>query len=238
VTDSGDRRFLTTQWSVVLAAARPDGTTGARAALADLCGAYWFPLYAFARRRGASADEAADLTQGFFAELLEKGAVGDADRTRGRFRTFLLAAFRHHWSRQRERAAAAKRGGGKVPLSLDFDDGARRWALEPASDRTPEREFERRWALTTLERALEQVRSACDPERFDALSPFLTAGTERPSYTDTAERLGLSESAVKSAIRRLRLDYRAALRAEIAGTLTDERDLEAEIRDLMDALAG
>jgi RNA polymerase sigma-70 factor (ECF subfamily) len=235
----GRHRFLTTQWSVVLAAAGDD-TGEARDALTALCEAYWYPLYAFARRRGAQEPEAADLTQGFFAVLLEKDYVRAADRERGRFRTFLITAFRNYWSKEREKAGAQKRGGGHRHLSLDFEEGERRYRLEPSTDITPERVYERRWALTILDRALDRVRQHSaetgKAEQFEVLEPFLAAGSGRPAYAEVAEALGISESAIKSAIRRLRLRYRDALREEIAGTVPDESAVDAEIRHLMDAL--
>ncbi len=237
---TGPQRFRTTRWSVVVAAGGPESLL-AKAALEDLCGAYWLPLYSFARRRGASEHEAQDLTQAFFAALLEKNYVADADRQRGKFRTFLLTSFRHHCSKEREKAAAQKRGGGRVHLSLDFDEGERRYRLEPTSDLTPERVFERRWALTTLERGLERVKHhherAGDLATFEALEPFIAPGTVRPTYAETAERIAKSETAVKAAIRRLRIRYREALRAEIADTVPAETDIDAEVRELMEALA-
>ncbi len=234
-------RFLTTQWSVVLAAGGSD-TAEARDALAELCEAYWYPLYAFARRGGAKQHDAADLTQGYFATLLEKDYVRDADRGRGRFRTFLIRSFRNYCSKEREKAAAQKRGGGHTLMSLDFDEGERRYQLEPVSDLTPERVFEKRWALTVLARALDRLRVQHEAEdktqHFAALEPYLAAGTIRPSYEEAAERLGLGESAVKSAIRRLRLRYRDVLREEIAGTVTDPAAVDEEIRHLMEALGA
>ncbi len=235
-----ERRFLTTHWSTVLAAGGTDSEP-ARAALTELCVAYWVPLYAFARRAGADEHDAADLTQDFFAALIENDVVAAADRERGRFRTFLIAAFRHHCSNARVRAAAQKRGGGRTRVPLDFGEGERRYRLEPVDDVTPERVFERRWALTVLARALAAVeadmRGRGKGPLYAALEPYLAAGTERPAYAETAARLGLSEGAVKSAIRRVRARYRNALRAEIAHTVPDEDAVDAEIEHLMAALS-
>ncbi len=237
----GARRFLTTQWSVVLAANEPDSAV-ARGALEELCAAYWYPLYAFERRRGTSSHDAQDLVQEFFATLVEKGYLRDADRERGRFRTFLLTAFRNHTSKERAKAGAQKRGGDLTHLSLDFEDGERRYKSEPEDGLTPERVFERRWALTLLDLTLtrlEETMRADGKERvFTALRPFLAAGTLRPSYEDAAEAAGLTVSAVRSAIRRLRIAYRDALRDEIARTVPDGASVDDEIRHLMDAVAN
>lgn len=234
------RRFLTTQWSVVLAATGDDSEI-ARGALEDLCTSYWFPLYAFARRRGASEHDAQDAVQSFFATLLEKDYLGAADRERGRFRTFLLTAFRNHSSKAREKAHAQKRGGGRPHLSFDFDEGERRYSREPADERTPEREFERRWGLTLLENSVELLaaewREAGKERAFEAFRPFLAAGTIRPTYEEAAEAAGMSLSATKSAIHRLRISYREALRAEIARTVPSEEAVDAEIRHLMEAVS-
>lgn len=238
---AADRRFDTTRWSMVLAAADDDSGV-ARAALSELCEAYWYPLYAFARRRGAASAEAEDLTQGFFAMLLAKDYVRDADRTRGRFRTFLLAAFRHHCSKEFDKAKALKRGGGARVLSIDYAAGDARYALEPVENLTPEHLYAKRFALTILDRTLARVREA-EAARgrsadFAVLQPFLAPGTGRPTYEEAAARLGLSDSALKSAVRRLRLRYRDALRAEIAETVPSAADVDAEIRELMEILGS
>ena len=233
------RRFATTRWSVVMAAGG-DSTQASRTALSELCGTYWYPLYAFARRRGASEHEAQDLVQGFLADLLERESVRHADPERGRFRSFLLKAFQNYVGHQRDRARAQKRGGGKAPLSLDFEDGERRYQLEPVDALTPERVFERRWALTVLGRAVERLRermaSQGRGEWFAVMEPHLAAGTGAPPHAETAERLGMKEGAVKVAVHRLRARYREAIRAEIAETVEGRSAIDAEIRRLMDAL--
>jgi RNA polymerase sigma-70 factor (ECF subfamily) len=238
VTDAGDPTFRTTRWSVVLAAGAKDAA--ARDALATLCATYWYPLYADARRRGADRAAAEDLVQGFFAALVEKDWAGDADPERGRFRAFLLTAFRRFAAKQRAKEVAAKRGGGRV-LSLDFDEGEARLQAEAGSESDPERAFERRWALTLLARALERTRrefeTAGKAELFDALGPFVgAAGGERP-YADVAARLSMTEGAVKVAVHRLRARHRENVRAEIRDTVADEAHVEDEIRRLMDAVA-
>ena len=237
----GPHRFHTTRWSIVVAAGEgvtPEG----RAALETLCRACWFPLYAFARRGGDGPEEAADLVQGFFAELLEKGYLRQADRERGRFRTFLLAAFRHHASKEREKARAQKRGGGVATMSLDFAYGESRYLAEPVDDRTPERIYERRWALSLLDRVLEELRASYgEGERgvvFDALRPLLVGGGPATSLGEIGTRIGMSEGAAKVALHRMRRRYRDLLRAAIAETVADPAEVDDEIRHLLEALAG
>ena len=237
----GPRRFETTHWSIVIAAGAAADTAG-RAALESLCAAYWYPLYAFERRFGTRAEEARDLVQGFFAELLEKDVLRQADRARGRFRTFLLAAFRHFVSREREKERALKRGGGRALLPLDFEDGESRFLREPVDDRTPERLFERRWALTLLDGAVARLRDehreAGREDLFEALRWTIGAGgaAEAP-WAEVGARLGMSEGAVKVAAHRLRRRYREVLRAAIAETVADPSDVDDEIRHLLEALA-
>lgn len=239
---AGSPRFATTRWSIVVAAGAGEDTAG-RAALESLCRAYWYPLYAFERRGGTRAEDARDLVQGFFAELLEKDVLAQADRDRGRFRTFLIAAFRHFASKEREKARALKRGGGRAPLPLDFEDGESRYLREPADERTPERLFERRWALTLLEEALgrlrEEHRVAGREDLFEALRGTLgSAGGPEASYAALGEGLGMSEGAVKVAVHRLRRRYRDVLRAAIAETVADPSEVDDEIRCLLGALAA
>jgi len=243
VDDAGKGReaFHTTHWSLVFKAAER-GTSQAQRALATLCETYWYPLYAYARRLGADPDEARDQTQAYFASLLEKNYVGDADRQRGRFRTFLITSFRNHRSKERKRAAAAKRGGGQVLLSFDYDDAEHRYRLEPIDHRTPEQVFERRWALTLLDRAVDEVRkqyrSGGKAELFDVLSPLLAgARLDRP-YSEIAHALEISEGALKVAAHRLRGRFRDTLRALIAETVAEDVSIEDELRDLMRIVTG
>ncbi len=240
MTDPGSPRFATTRWSIVVAAGAAADTEG-RAALESLCRSYWYPLYAFERRGGTPAADAQDLVQGFFAELLEKDYLRQADRERGRFRTFLLAAFRHFASKEREKARALKRGGGRKALPLDFEDGESRYLLEPADERTPERIYERRWALTLLDETLDRLRTEHDvagrADLFEALRGTLSGGETAP-YADLGARLGMSEGAVKVAVHRLRKRYREVLRSLIAETVAEPGDVDDEIRHLLDALAG
>ena len=237
-SSSGPEAFRSTQWSMVLAAGgeSPDS----RRALAELCRVYWYPVYAYIRRRTASVQDAPDLTQAFFARVLEKNYFAQADRKRGRFRAFLLTAVQHFLSHERERAAAQKRGGGRAMLSLDFANGEARYALEPADDVTPERLFDRQWATALLEQVEALLRQefadAGQATQYELLQPLMTRAAAT-SYHDVGLAWGMSEGAVKTAVYRMRLRFRELLRAEIAGTLTDAQAIDDEIRDLF-ALLG
>lgn len=229
--------FETTQWTLVVAAGdsrHPDS----RAALEDLCQAYWHPLYAYLRRRGYKKEEAEDLVQGFFAQLLEKNYIKAADPERGRFRSFLLTSLKNYAANEWDRRSAAKRGGTATTLSLDFQDAEGRYVVEPADERTPEEEFDRGWAIAQLEQVLERMRDEAgeDDERFAALQGFLTGAGEDVRYKDVAERLGMSEGAVKVAVHRLRQRFGTILRAEVARTLADPADVDDEIRHLFASL--
>ena len=188
-----------------------------------------------------NADEAADSTQGVFIELIEKNYLGQAEQSRGRFRTFLLTAYRHHASKQREKGAALKRGGGATTLSLDYDDGERRYVIEPADGMTPERLYERGWAVALLGRVLEQLRedyrSSGKSSLFEALCPIVVDGGAGSSYRELGQALGMSEAAVKVAAHRLRQRYAGRLRSEIATTVTSEQEVDGEIRSLLQALS-
>jgi DNA-directed RNA polymerase specialized sigma24 family protein len=234
----GGAGFATTRWSLVRAAGRRASPEAERA-LAALCETYWYPLYAYARRRGLDAEAAGDATQGFFARLLEKGDLAVADRTRGRFRSFLLAAFGHYLANERDRERALRRGGGRPTLSLDFDAGESRYGLEPADEATPERIFDRRWALTLLDRAFARLRDeyglAGKGDLFEALRPAL-AGDRGAPYVEVAARLGMTEGAVKVAAHRLRSRCGEVIRAEIAETVGSAEEVEDELRQLFAAL--
>lgn len=228
-------RFATTQWTIVLAA-RHGTESEARLALEALCQAYWYPLYAYVRRRGHAADEAEDLTQAFFADLLSRDFLGSVDRSKGRFRSFLLASLEHFLSHEREKERALKRGGGARSLDLDADEAETRYRYEPADPLTPELVFERRWGLTVMERAMGrlQVESTRDqPERFDRLKPYLTGSVPQAQYREVAAALGMTENAVKATVHRLRQRYGRLLREEIAETVADPAEVDAELRHLL-----
>jgi RNA polymerase sigma factor (sigma-70 family) len=232
-------RFASTRWSIVAAAGRKESPE-ARAALAVLCQAYWYPLYAYARRRLARADDAQDLTQEFFARLLEKDYLQAADPRRGKFRSFLLTAFQRFLAKEHARAGAQKRGGHRRPLSLDFQDGEHRYRHEPADPTTPETLYERRWALTLLAQVFARLRqelTRAGKERlFEALKGTLAGdGTGEP-YERIGRDLGLSEPAVKTAAHRLRRRYQELLRAEVAQTVASPEEVEDELRDLFAAV--
>ena len=214
----------------------------ARAALEELCGSYWYPVYAFVRRRGEQAEDARDLTQGFFARLLEKDYLEAADPERGRFRTFLLTAVSRFLSNERARENTQKRGGDATTLSLDFERGEERYQHEPADHWTAEKIFDRRWALTLLDQAvalLKQDYSASGKGTiFDELKVFLTGDSGAPGYEESAARLNMSPGAVKVAVHRLRQKYRESLRQLIAQTVAVEEDIESELHVLLSALRG
>jgi RNA polymerase sigma-70 factor (ECF subfamily) len=232
-------RFASTRWSIVAAAGRKESPE-ARTALAALCQGYWYPLYAYARRRLANAEDARDLTQEFFAVLLEKDYLQAADARRGKFRSFLLTAFQHFLSKERARSTALKRGGQRRALPLEFQDGEHRYCREPADLTTPESLYQRRWAMTLLEQALVRLRqefTACGKERlFEALKGTLTGDGADEPYEHIGRNLGLSETAVKTAAHRLRRRYQELLRAEVAQTVTSPEEVEDELRDLFAAV--
>jgi RNA polymerase sigma-70 factor (ECF subfamily) len=238
VADRGGARFATTRWSLVLAAGRRSNARSTEA-LASLCETYWYPVYAVIRRQGYGVDEARDLTQGFFARVLEKNYFGDADPARGRFRAFLWAAIRHFLSNERDRERALKRGGAQVVVSLEVETAEGRYQLEPRDEVTPERLFDQRWALVLLDNVLARLRSSqriAKRAMFDALKGFLTGDSEGDSYQAVGKALGLSEGAVKVAVHRMRRQFREALIAEIAGTVADPADIDGEVRHLLKAL--
>ncbi|MGA2244388.1 MAG: sigma-70 family RNA polymerase sigma factor [Verrucomicrobiota bacterium] len=238
---SGGAQFDQTQWSIVLAAAGKKDQALAERGLEKLCRIYWRPLYSYIRRQGENSHDAQDLTQEFFARLLEKDFLGSVDQTKGRFRSFLLAALRHFLSHQRDRARAQKRGGGQTPLSLDFSDAETGLGFQPADEQTPEKAFEKRWALTLLEQALARLRQEYSErgrlEIFEQLKTTLTEGRGGVAYAELAAGLGISEASVKMAVHRLRQRYRAVVRAEIAETVAQESEVEDELREVFRALS-
>jgi RNA polymerase sigma-70 factor (ECF subfamily) len=226
-------RFATTQWKVVIEAR--DGTESqARLALESLCHAYWFPLYAYVRSRGHEADTARDLTQAFFADLLGRNFLDTIDRSKGRFRSFLLASLEHFLSHERDKANALKQGGGVPPVSLDAADAETRYRLEPADPVTPELVFERRWGMTVMERTMDRLRDeyVAQPDRFEQLKACLT-GDSPDRYAEIGGALGMTEAAVKAAVHRLRQRYGRLLREEIAETVTSDTEVDEELRHLL-----
>jgi RNA polymerase sigma-70 factor (ECF subfamily) len=225
---------------VVLTAGHGDAPQ-AQTALEELCRTYWYPIYAYIRREGYSPHDAQDLTQEFFARLLEAGDLTTVGQEKGKFRSFLLAALNHFLSHEREHAQAAKRGGRATFMS--FDDGAAeaRYAIELATELTPERAFERRWAATLLEQAFARVRrefvAAGKAQLFEHLQSFLAADTEAGEYEAVAGKVQMRPGAVAVAVHRLRQRYRAAVRAEIAHTVASPDQIEDEMHSLFAALA-
>lgn len=232
-------RFAATNWSLVLAAGGTD-SQAARPALCRLLETYWYPLYAFVRRSGRDPNDASDLTQAFVACLLERNSLALADPAKGKFRTFLLTSIERflvddHRSRRRE-----KRGGGTQVLSLSFLDAEERYRLEPIDPMTPERMYERRWAMTLLDRALKRLEGESATTGrgavFAALKPFLSGEPAGCSYVEIARGLAMTEGAVKTAVHRLRRRYAALVRAEIAETLADPAGVEEEVQHLFRSL--
>jgi len=238
-TPPGAGRFATTHWSVVLAAGRPK-SAHYQQALETLCRTYWFPLYAYLRRQGYDSHRAEDYTQAFFTGLLARGGLRLADPKRGKFRSFLLASLKHFLSNERARARAKKRGGGRKVLSLDFQNAESQYALEPRNELSPDKLFERSWALTVLARTMAHLQAEAintnKQKLFDHLKVYLTAEKSSVPYRDAAAELDMTEGAVRVAIHRLRRRYRELLRDEIAQTVTSDDQIDEEIRDLFTAL--
>jgi RNA polymerase sigma-70 factor (ECF subfamily) len=232
--------FLTTHWSVVLAAGGGDSTR-AHAALEKLCRNYWYPLYAFVRRLGHTAHDAEDLVQSFFAVCLEKNYLGTADRAKGRFRSFLLLALKRFLANEWDKQRALKRGGAQTPISLDSLTAEQRYALEPAEQLSADKLFDRRWALTLLDQVVTRLRNeqamAGKLEQFEQLKGCITAAGRGTSCAELASRLGTSEGAVKVSVHRLRQRYRELLEEEIANTVATRDEVEEERRHLLTALS-
>ena len=237
----GGRQFATTRWSLVRVAG-DSRSPSCRAALEDLCQAYWPPVYAYVRRRGYDTAEAQDLTQGFFAHLLEGKRLKGARPERGRFRSFILASVSNYLANEWDRTQAQKRGGGNVLLAVDFDDVESQYQVEAAGQETPDQAFERRWAITLLHRVMQRLREDTERsggrERAERLLPFLTEERTSIPYSTVAAELGMSESAVKVAIHRLRKRYGAMLRAEVADIVDGPDEIDREIRELFAAVGS
>jgi RNA polymerase sigma factor (sigma-70 family) len=237
---SSNAAFPTTRWSQVVAAGDRAGPT-AREALAELCSAYWYPLYAFVRHKGHPPDEAADLVQGTFLTLLDRDGLPAVAPERGRFRSFLMAACSHHLADCRDRDRAAKRGGGAPPISIDRALAEGRYSAEPVDALTPERLFDRRWATDLLDQALARLEAesiaAGKSALVSRLLAALTGGRGEAPFAAIAAELGMTEGSVRMAASRLRKRYGEILREEIARTVADPADVDAEVRALFAALA-
>ena len=233
--------FVTTHWSVVLAARRGD-STGARAALDKLCQAYWYPLYAFTRRMGQSPPDAEDSIQSFFAVCLGKNYLEAAYEAKGRFRSFLLVALKRFLAKEWDKSRARKRGGGQTLIALDGLTAEKRYALEPVERLSPDKLYERRWAFTLLENVLSRLRdehaTAGRMDAFEQLKESLTGAGRTTLYAELAERLGTSAGAVKVAVHRLRRRYRELLEEEIAHTVATPEEVAEERRYLLSVLSG
>ncbi len=235
------RQFATTHWSMVLTAGAGSSPV-AQAALETLCRTYWYPLYAYTRRRGYSPHDAQDLTQGFFARLLARNDLAQVHPQKGKFRSFLLASLQHFLADEWDKASADKRGGQATILSLDEPIAEQRYQQEPASELSPEKIFDRRWALTVLERAQTSMKAefAVDgkSDLFEALKAFLSGEKPGQTHAEVAARLGKSTDAVRCAVQRLRRRYGKLIRAEVAHTVASPTQVEEEIRYLLEVIGG
>ncbi|HWW02443.1 MAG TPA: ECF-type sigma factor [Candidatus Acidoferrum sp.] len=233
--------FATTHWTAVIAAGR-GSSAEAEVALEELCHAYWFPLYVYVRRQTPTREDAEDLTQAFFARFLEKNYLEKLSVQKGKFRAFLLAALKHFLANEWDRASRQKRGGGVAPLSLDWQDADARYQIEPVDNSSPDKLYDRAWAVTLLEQVLRRLRDENATEDqtrvFEQLKGFLMVGTSAIPYGEAAARLHLSEGAVRVAVHRLRRRYRELLREEISQTLSDATQIAEEMRTLFSAFAN
>jgi RNA polymerase sigma-70 factor (ECF subfamily) len=233
--------FVTTRWTMVLHAGRKSSPQSDRA-LGELCQTYWFPLYAYVRRKGHTREDAEDLVQAFFAKFLEKNYLEGLSAERGKFRAFLLASLKHFLANEWDKSQAQKRGGGVTHLSLDWESAEEKFKLEPPDLSSPDRIFDREWALALLERVIARLRDECVADGkgalFEQAKGYLMVGEAAIPYAEAARTLGLDEGAVRVAVHRLRKRYRELLRDEIAQTLSDPAQVQDELRSLQQALAG
>jgi RNA polymerase sigma-70 factor (ECF subfamily) len=239
-TSPGDI-FATTHWTVVLAAGKRS-TPQSDGALEELCRTYWFPLYAYVRRHGHNKEDAEDLTQAFFARFLEKNYLAGLSAERGRFRAFLLASLKHFLINEWKKSQRQKRGGGEMPLSLDWRTADTIFHIAAVNEPSPDKAFDREWALALLTKVIERLQKECEADGkaklFGQLKIFLTAGKGELSHAEVAKKLGMDETAVRVAIHRLRKRYRELLRDEIAQTLADAADVDEEMRALFGAFSA
>jgi RNA polymerase sigma-70 factor (ECF subfamily) len=232
--------FATTHWTVVLAAGQ-SSTPQSDSALEELCRTYWFPLYAYVRRRGHTREDAEDLTQAFFARFLEKNYLAALDSEKGRFRAFLLASLKHFLANEWHKSQTQKRGGGATHLSLDWETADAQFQIASATELSPDQAFDREWAVALLEKVIHRLQSECEADgraaQFATLRIFLTVGKGAIPYASAAQSLGLNEAAARAAAHRLRKRYRQLLRAEIARTLAEPAQADQEIQALFGAFA-
>ena len=233
-----EREFRTTHWSVILRAGG-ESSPEADQALEELCRAYWYPLYAYVRRQGRSAEDAQDLTQSFFARLLERKSVRFADPDRGRFRTFLLTSLKNFLINDWQKSRTASRGGGALTFSLDEKEADGRYLAEPVDGLTPERIYEKRWAVTLLERVLSLLRDKYKAQGnlllFETLKPYVW-GDANLGYDEAATKLGTTAGALRTAMHRFRESYRQLLREEVGRTVASPAEVDAELRELVAVL--
>jgi RNA polymerase sigma factor (sigma-70 family) len=232
--------FATTHWTVVLAAGQHSSPQADRA-LEELCRTYWFPLYAYVRRRGHTKEDAEDLTQAFFARLLAKNFLANLDNEKGKLRAFLLAALKHFLANEWDKSQAQKRGGGEAPLSLDWQTADTKFQIAAANEPSPDQTFDREWALELLAKVIERLQAQCaaggKAMLFEQLKLFLTAGGGRTAQAEVAQALGMEECSVRVAIHQLRKRYRELLRDEIAQTLSNPAQVDEEMRTLFGAFS-
>jgi RNA polymerase sigma factor (sigma-70 family) len=239
----GANRFHTTRWSVVLLSAQSQAA-GCQEAFAELCRLYWYPLYGFIRHRGYSPEDAQDLAQGFFLHLIERKTLSRVDRSKGKFRSFLLASLQNYLSNEAERARCLKRGGKAEIVYLDLEGAEDRYGMEPVETLTPEKIFDARWAMVLLGEAMNRLGGEYIAQgkesTFQALRAFLDPINSKvlPTYEDVADRLKITVGAVKTLIHRLRKQYAAFVREEISRTVSDSADVDAEIHELCEALVA
>jgi len=233
-------RFMSTRWSIILKAQGDDSFIAAES-LSELCRCYWYPLYAYVRRCGVTPEDAQDLTQGFFCSFFEKDWVNAVDQSRGRFRSFLLASIKNYMANQWQKQRAAKRGGGSSIFSIDFEDGEGRYINEPYHDLTPDKLFDRSWTLTLLDSALNELKkdyaAKGNSELFEAIKDRLASATGNTPYSVLAERLDMKESAIKTAVHRLRARYRELIRDLVDQTVADNSDIDNEIQEIFLSLS-
>ena len=237
--ENRNRQFATTHWSIVRAV-NHENSSAANSALQELCQTYWYPLYTYVRRQGHDANSAADLTQAFFADLLQREDLKKVDESLGKFRSFLLASIKHFIINQWDKAKAQKRGGGRSILSLDFRDADSRYQLEPAHEMTPDLVFQKQWAKALLGRVHSALRSEFagrgKAHQFDKLQKFLAGKSDEETLGSAAAQLSMSEVAVKVAVHRMRQRFGELIRAEIEHTVCTPEEVDSEIQQLFDVL--